>query len=522
LTKGLFVKRRTAFLLRVLAGSLMTVSYIPGVFAQGGGQAAGTQASPVPLSGRGAAGSVVATEGPVPGATTSVNTLNPTIQVLGPYTGSAGSTATRRFSGTLDLGDAVQRGIEYNLGSINIAQVVRQARGQRTVARSSLLPNLIGNLSGTREEINLAAQGLGSIRVPIPGFAFPTIVGPFGYVDLRARLSQTIVDLTAWNNYRAAGETARADELSVEDARDLVVFAVAGTYLQATSARAKVDSARAQLDTARALFQQASQRRGVGLVAQLDVNRAQVQVLLQQQRLVSAQNDFAKQKINLARMIGLPPTDQYDLSGAIPFSTPPALGLDDAVRQALTTRADFKAADAQVQAAERALMAARAERLPSVSVSADYGAIGTTPSQARGTFDLVGTVRVPIWEGGRAQGHIEAAEASVAQRRAESDDLKNQIESDVRKAYLDVQAAASQLEVAGKNREVTRENLDLTRQRFEAGVTENVEVVQAQEALASAELDQINSLFAHNVAKLSLARALGRAAQDLQDFLKLP
>jgi outer membrane protein TolC len=247
-----------------------------------------------------------------------------------------------------------------------------------------------------------------------------------------------------------------------------------------------------------------------------------VQVLVQQQRLLSVQNELAKQKINLARMIGLPPTDQYDLSDDVPFSAAPALSLDDALGQALATRADLKAAEAQVQAAARALTAARAERLPSVSVNADYGAIGSTPAQARSTFAVVGTVRVPIWEGGRAAGHIETAEAAVAQRRAEADDLENQIEGDVRKAYLDVQAAASQLDVADKNRDVTRENLDLTRQRFEAGVTDNLEVVQAQEALAGAELDRIDSLFAHNVAKLSLARATGHAADRVADLLKLP
>jgi outer membrane protein TolC len=276
------------------------------------------------------------------------------------------------------------------------------------------------------------------------------------------------------------------------------------------------------VDTADALFQQASQRLTVGLVAQLDVNRAQVQVLVQRQRLVSAQNDYAKQKINLARMIGLPPTDEYELSDVIPFSAAFTLGLDEAVRQALATRADLKAAEAQVEAAERALTAARAERLPSVSVSADYGAIGSTPSQARGTFAVVGTVRVPVWEGGRTAGHIEAAEAAVAQRRAEADDLRSQIDGDVRKAFLDLQAAASQLDVAEMNRGVTRENVDLTRQRFEAGVTDNVEVVQAQEALASAELDSINGLFAHNLAKLGFARATGRASDRVADFLKLP
>jgi outer membrane protein TolC len=515
--------KRTVSLPRVLAGIVVATTWtMPSAFAQGGGQAAGSQAAPVPLSGRSAQGSVVATDAPVAGTATSVNTLNPSIQIQGPYSGSAGSTAKRPFSGTLALREAIQRGIEYNLGAINTAQVVRQAQGQRTVARSALLPNLMGNLSATREEINLAAQGLGSIRVPIPGFSFPTIVGPFSYLDLRARLSQTIVDLTAWNNYRAAGETVRANELSVEDARDLVVLAVGGAYLQAIATQAKVDSAQAQVDTATALFQQASERRGVGLVAQLDVNRAQVQVLVQQQRLLSVQNDVAKQKINLARMIGLPPTDQYNLSDDVPFSAAPALSLDDALGQALAARADLKAAEAQVQAAERALTAARAERLPSVSVNADYGVIGSTPSQARSTFAVMGAVRVPIWEGGRAAGHIEAAEAAVAQRRAEADDFRNQIESDVRKAYLDVQAAASQLDVAGKNRDVTRENLDLTRQRFEAGVTDNLEVVQAQEALASAELDRINSLFAHNVAKLNLARATGHAADRVADFLKLP
>src|ERR1700723_3251763 len=171
--------RRTGSPLRVLAGTVVVTVWLgPSAFAQGGGgQAAGSQASPVPLSGRGTEGSVVATEAPVPGATTSVNTLNPTMEVQGPYSGSGGSTPRRPFSGTPTLGDAIQRGIEYNLGSINIAQIVRQARGQRTVARSALLPNLIGNLSATREEINLAAQGLGSIRLPIPGFSFPTIVG---------------------------------------------------------------------------------------------------------------------------------------------------------------------------------------------------------------------------------------------------------------------------------------------------------------------------------------------------------
>jgi outer membrane protein TolC len=522
--KGSRPMTRTALVLRVLAGTVFTtISVTPGAFAQGsGGQAVAVQALPVPLSGRDAAGSVTATDASVPGGTASVNTLNPVVQTQGPYSGSLGSASTQPFSGTLAFREAIQRGLDYNLGSIDVTQSVRQARGQRTVARSALLPNLMGSLTAAREEVNLAAQGLGSLRVPIPGFSFPTIVGPFNYVDLRVRVSQTVVDLTAWNNYRAASETAQASELSLEDAKDLVVLAVGGTYLQALAAKATIDSAQAQLGTANALFQQASERRRVGLVAQLDVNRAHVQVLVQQQRLVSAQNEFAKEKITLARLIGLPPTDRYELADTIPFSAAPAMSLDLALARALATRFDLKAADAQVQAAERALTAARDERLPSASVSADYGAIGSTPSQALGTFAVVGTISIPIWQGGRTEGHIEMAEAAVAQRRAEADDVKNQIEGDVRKAYLDLQAAASQVDVATQNRDVSEENLELTRQRLDTGVSDNVDVVQAQEALAAADLDRINSLFAHNVAKLSLARALGRTAQSLDDLLKRP
>jgi outer membrane protein TolC len=181
----------------------------------------------------------------------------------------------------------------------------------------------------------------------------------------------------------------------------------------------------------------------------------------------------------------------------------------------------MKAAEAQIRAGERTLAAARDERLPSLSVSGNYGAIGTSPPQAHTTYDGAATLNIPIWHGGRTEGEITQAKATLAQRRAELEDTRSQVESDVRNAYLDLRAATSQVEVAQRNVQVTRETLDLTRQRFDAGVTDNVEVVQAQESLTSAELDVINSVFAHNVAKLSLARAIASADDHLQQFLTL-
>ncbi len=478
-----------------------------------------TRANQQPLSGRaGQSGSVTATASPVPGTTTSVNTINPTVQVQGPYAGSTeGKTA---FSGRLYFRDAIDQGLRYNLGAVGVAQAVQQARGQGRVARSALLPNVDGNLSETVKQVDLAASGL---RFKIPsslGFSIPSIVGPFNYFDLRATLTQTVADMTAFNNYRAAKDNLRATELSGQDARDLVVLAVGGAYLQVIAAAARVNSARAQLETANALYQQTSQQRSVGLVAQIDVNRSRIQMLTQQQRQASLQNDLAKQKINLARMTGLPPNDRYDVVDEVPFAAAPAITIEDALKQAFSRRSDLKAAEAQVLAAERSKSAASAERLPSLSVSVDYGAIGTNPSQAHGTFSVVGSLKFPIWQSGRIEGDIQQAGAALAQRKAELEDLRGQLESDVRKAFLDLEAARTQVEVATENLQVTKENLGLTRQRYEAGVTDNVEVVQSQESVAGAELDYINSVFAHNVAKLSLARAVGQAADNLAQFLQ--
>jgi len=484
----------------------------------GGASSQGAQAVQLPLSGRtGQTGSVNSAETPVPGTTTSVNALNPTVQVQGPFTGSANSVAAMPFSGRLSFREAIQRGLAYNLGSVGLAQAVRQASGASQVSRSVLLPNLNGTFTENYLTENLRALG---VHFSIPGFNFPTLVGPFNYFDARAKLTQTVLDMTAVNNYRASREILRSNEMSARDARDMVVLAVGGTYLQVIAAKARVESARAQLETANALYQQAIQERGVGLIAQVDVNRSQVQSLSEQQRILSLQNDLAKQKIDLARLTGLPPTDQYDISDDVPLPATPSIDFDAALKQAFEHRPDLKAAQSQVRASELARSAARSELLPSVSVSADYGEIGLNPAQAYGTYTIAGSVRVPIWQGGRAKGDMEEANAALTQRRAELEDLKSLVESQVRKAFLDLKASASQVEVAEKNVQVSKETLDLTKQRFEAGVADSVEVVQSEQTVAASALDYINSVFGLNLAKLSMARATGSAAENLSQFLK--
>jgi len=478
----------------------------------------------LPLSGRtGEPGSVATVQTAQPGGgAQTVNTINSAVQVQGAYQGSVPSSTTPGASVAISLDEAVRRGLEYNLGTVGYQQTIRQAQSQNASARSALLPDVTGGALAVEQQIDLAALGFSSIKTPPGSFAFPTVIGPFHYVDLRAGLSQSLVDFTRINNYRASQANLRATEFAARDARDLVVLAVTGAYLEVISSTARVDSARAQVATARATWQQALDRHNAGLAARIDVTRSQVELQTNQQRLTSVENDLAKRKIQFGRLIGLPPGQEFTLSDSLPYAPLSDLGLDQALARATTNRADLKAAEAQVRAAELVKQAAIAERLPNVTVSGDYGAIGTSPTSAHGTFNVTGSVRFPIFDGGRIRADIEQADASLRQRQAEYQDLRGRVDADVRSAYLDLTSAANQVTVAQSNRGLAAETLQQARDRFAAGVADTVEVVQAQEAVAGAEQDYIAALYAHNLAKASLARAMGQADQGIKQFLRTP
>ncbi|HWG37163.1 MAG TPA: TolC family protein [Terriglobales bacterium] len=472
--------------------------------AAAGGQ---QQAARVPLSGRAPqAGSV----------TSGQNALTPVVQAGGEFSGSVSARAP--FSGTLSLAEAIGRGLEYNLGASQWGYTVEQAAGAARSAQAALMPDLSGNLSGTVQQTDLKAMGF---RLP-PGtpFNFPAVVGPFSYMQLQASLSQTLLDLTANNNVRSSRQTLLADRLELNDARDQVVLGVGGAYLGVIAAEARLDAQRAQLETANAILSESQQRQSVGALARLTVDQNQVQASMEQLQLTSLRNDVDKQKINLARMIGLPPRPDYTLADRVGFAPPPALTLEAALAQALERRADLKAAAAQAEAARAALAAAKDERMPTAGFTGSYGVIGSTPvTDSHGVFSITGTLRIPLWQGGKVKGDIEQANAAVMQRDSEVADLRGAIEAQVREAYLDLNAAASQVTVAEGNLKVAQEALEMAHERFQAGVINTVELIQAQEAVATAQENQIDSVYAHNVAKLTLARSLGDAPLAWQRYL---
>jgi outer membrane protein TolC len=471
----------------------------------------------LPLSGRtGTPGAVVTVQNPLPSGLQSVNTITSTVQVQGAYQGSVPSAGAAGPPFALSLEEALRRGLQYNLGAIGYQNGIRQAEGVRSVVRSELLPNLSGDVLVTEQQTNLAALGF-------TGFSgIPTVVGPFHYFDVRAGLLQSVVNLTRLRNYRGAQESVRSTQFAAQDTRDLIILAVTGGYLQVVSAVARVTTVQAQVATAQATYRQAQDRHDAGVAPLIDVTRTQVELQVQQQRLTAVQNDLAKLKIALGRLIGLPPGQEFTLSDALPFAPLTSITLDQALAGAYQHRSDLKAAESQVRAADLARKAAKAEHYPSVALSADYGVIGGSPANSHGTFAVTGVVRMPIFDGGRIEGDVLQADAALSQRRSEFQDLRGRIDAEVRTTFLDLTSAASQVGVAESNRGLAQQTLTQARDRFAAGVADTLEVVQAQETVAAAEQDYISALYAHNVAKATLARALGQADQNIRQFLRLP
>lgn len=413
----------------------------------------------------------------------------------------------------ITLLDAIDRGLRYNLGLYTSTQTQESVRAARLRSLSNLLPNLSARAAESVQQVNLAAYGF----TPPPGT--PLVVGPFAVTDIRAAASAPIVDMEALNKLRAANQNISVAQLGVRNARELVVVAVGLSYVQALAAEARVAAVEAQLRTAEILYKQAVDQKNAGVTPAIDVLRAQVEMQAQQTRLLSFRNSFDKEKLRLARVIGLPVGQSFELAQKIPYSPPPPLTLEESITRALRDRPDYAAAQARVRAAEYTHDAARSERLPKLAFNGDYGVIGKTLGNSHGTFSAAAGVTIPIFEGGRIRSDIQVADAALKLRQAEADDMRSRIEYEVRSAFLDLTAAGEQVRVAQSTLELAGQTLTQAQDRFRAGVTNNIEVVQAQESVANSNEAFISSTLQYNLAKLALARSLGVAERATKEFL---
>lgn len=416
----------------------------------------------------------------------------------------------------LSLQDAIDRGLKQNLGLLLSNADIRSARGQRWEQLSALLPQVTATPYIAASEINLSELGFSSLS----GISIPPSVGPFSYFDARAALTQSLFDWKSINAARAASQSLKSAAYTYKNARDLVVLAVGYTYLQAIADEARIETTQAQVETAQALYNQAADQVTAGTSPDIDGLRAQVELLTRQQQLIQAKNNFAIQKLTVARVIGLPPEQEFELTDKSPYQPFEGISVDEALKHAYASRSDYQAAMTDIRAAEFSRKAARAGYLPSLAFNADYGTAGAHPSTATQVSDLRGTLTIPIFQGGSVHGDVLQADARLEQSRERLDNLRAQIDSDVRTALLNLQSSADQVNVARSNIDLAEQTLARSRNRFSAGVADSVEVVQSQEAVASAHELYISSLYGYNFAKISLARALGIAEEGVKEYFK--
>ncbi len=431
-----------------------------------------------------------------------------------PYLGGVPAGTLSATPVELSLEDAVARGLKQNLGGVLATDVVTDARGQRWQALSELLPNVVTDTGFGVHQINVKAD----FGLTIHGE--PPIIGPFGYFDSRAYLTQSAFDWGSIERARSSRAQVSSAEFSSKDAREIVVLVIVSNYLLVIADQSEVESATSQRDTAKALFQQTSDQKTAGLAPAVDVLRSQVQLQSREQKLIVAQNNLAKQKLVLARAIGLPLGQKFETTSRVPYRELTPSNLDDAIQSAYRTRPDFQSQMNQVRSAELARKAASAERYPSVGVETDYGLSGVNPGSSHGTVDAAATLRIPIFQGGRVHGDVLRADASLNRERQRLEDLRAKIDQEVRDAYLDLESAAQEVSVEKSAVALATQNLQQSRDRFVSGVTDNIEVVQAQDALAVASDGYIASLYSHNVAKISLARAIGVAESGFAEYME--
>ena len=447
----------------------------------------------------------------------SAGNAGPQIQLQNqsPFLGSVPEGKVTNTVLPLPFADAMDRGLRNNLGLLLSSDNTLAARGQKWKELSELLPHL--NLSATQAatQIDFAALGF---RTNLPGV--PSVVGPIGIFQSGAYLTQSVFDYKAIERTRAARENEQAARDSLKDARELVVLAVGNEYLLGLAAAARVDTAEANVKTAQALYDKAADQQSAGTIPAIDALRAHVELQSQQQQLIVARNNFAKQKLALARVIGLPTGQDFALTTQAPYEPLAVASMEEDLRRAYLSRPDYLAAVQQLRSAEEMRRAATAEHYPTVDIAGNYGAAGVNAGISHGVFQVGATLNIPILAGGKIHADVLQAEAALRQARQQLDNLRAQIEYEVRTARLDLTAAADQVEVARSSVDLAQQTLVQARDRFAAGVTDNLEVVQAQESVVAANENYISSLYAHNIAKLELAKAVGFAEEGVKQYLR--
>lgn len=424
---------------------------------------------------------------------------------------TAAPLACSQTAHRLTLEEAIQKGLQNNLRVLAAETQVQQVDGARQRNLAKLLPRARGESYVAMQTRNLRAFG-----IDIPGR--PPIVGPFSTYDFRVFVDQPLLDLPAYHRWKASEQRTMAARHDYQDIRDLIIRHVAGLYLDAQAAQARLEAADSRVASAEELNRLAQERREAGVATGVDVLRAQVELANEQQRRLEARNAVKQSVLVLARAIGMEMSQTLELADPLEFKPVAPPDVEAAVASALDRRPDYTSLQVQAQALVEEEKSNRRRWLPKLSFGGNYGAIGANLGEIRGTGALQGTASVEFFDWDR-EGEETEIEARRRRLLHQLNDLRRGIEQQIREASLDLESATQEVEVAALGRALAQQELDLARERFQAGVTTNIEVTNAQEALARAHENQIRALSRHTDAKVALARALGATEEIYRHYL---
>jgi outer membrane protein TolC len=456
----------------------------------------------------------IATSRPINPATGTTNPSASATQTLNPYLGSTPDGKVVDGEIRLTLEDAVARGLKFNLGLIDSEQADADVRAQREHALAELLPQI--SVRAEQSYQQLSYKELNIKLPPASGLVLPPTSGGFGYSQATVRADVPVLNLHLLDRYREQKSREVASLLSTKDARDVVVFAVGAAYFQVVASQARLETSKAALASAQELNRQVEDQYKSEVSPEIDALRTRVELSTAEQRVIDTANDLEKDKLTVDRITGIPLAQQWTPSGAYGYVPLLNLGSDGSLTP--QSRYDIASARQEVTAATWGVKAARAERAPEIAFSGAYGGGGVNPANYNQIYSVQGSVSVPIFTSGRIRSDVHAAEAVLVRRQAEYRDLKGRVEYDIRTARLDAQSSESAVKVAQANQKLAQRAFGQSEDRYKNGVTNYLEVLQAQEAQVAADENYIASLFSYNVAKIALARSLGSAETRLTSF----
>src|SRR5579871_64149 len=404
----------------------------------------------------------------------------------------------------LSLEQSVTLALKQNTTAQIAVLTAAEAEQDKNISRSNLLPNANLQVSDSARRQNIET-GFGQ---KIPGI--PEHSGPFQVFNAGVAVGSPIFDLTLWRRYQAAKELAGAQKLTSDSTREQVILLVVSQYIGTLRAVANVTASQSRVELAQALYDQAADLQKEGVGTGIDTLRANVELQNEKQALIQAENDRDASLYILSRLLNLDPRQKIELADSLSFFDTPQPEMDSSIDAALAARAEWKSLEQQIKSARREKQASQAERLPSLRFDGNWAYQGLSSTTGIPVYTYQAGINMPLFTGGRIHAEIIKADLQIESLEEQKADLRNSIALDVKTALLNLESARSEVQVANLGVQLAKEEVDQARDRFKAGVANNIEVIQAQDALARANDNQIIALYRFNQARADYARGIGQ------------